>query len=424
VDWKTIDFFFDESLVEDPYPYFEVLRAECPVLPLDHLGVVAVTGYDELGEIYRNTDDFSSVNSPVGPFAQFPGPLEGDDLTELLAEYRPQMPLNEHMVTMDPPDHTRERHVLMRLITPKRLKANEDFMHRAADAQLDEFLADGKCEFISAYSQPFAMLAVADMLGVPEEDHVWFREHFGMTRGIGKVGKGKEGNPSTNPLSWLDDKFTAYIEERRQEKRNDVMSELALGTYPDGSLPTVDAIVRTATFLFAAGQETTARLLAFAMKVLALHPELQDELRAHKDKIPSFIEECLRVESPVKADFRLAKRNTEVSGVPIKAGTPVMMLNGAANRDPNRFECPAEFQLDRENASSHMAFGRGVHSCPGGPLARAEGRISIEHILDRTRNIRLEEEHHGPKGDEHFRYERTWVLRGLNKLFIEFEVAP
>ncbi len=423
LDWKTIDFFFDESLVEDPYPYFETLRAECPVLPLDHLGVVAVTGYDELSEIYRNTNDFSSVNSPVGPFAQFPEPLVGDDIADQIAAMRHTMPLNEHMVTMDPPDHTRERHVLMRLITPKRLKANEEFMHGLADRQLDEFIGDGNCEFITAYSQPFAMLAVADMLGVPQEDHEWFKERFGMTRGIGKVGSGKEGNPSTNPLSWLDDKFESYIEERRREKRADVMSELALGTYPDGTLPDVAAIVRTATFLFAAGQETTARLLAFAMKVLALHPELQDELREDKSKIPVFIEEALRVESPVKADFRLAKRNTEISGVQIKAGTPVMMLNGAANRDPNRFECPAEFRLDRENSSSHMAFGRGVHSCPGGPLARAEGRISLEHILDRTRNIRLSEEHHGPKGDEHFRYERTWVLRGLNKLWIEFEEA-
>lgn len=423
IDWKSIDFFFDESLVEDPYPYFDVLRAECPVLHLDHLGVVAVSGYDEASEIYRNTKDFSSVNAPVGPFAQFPEPLVGDDIADQVAAMRHTMPLNEHMVTMDPPEHTRERHVLMRLITPKRLKANEEFMHRAADAQLDEFIGDGHCEFITAYSQPFAMLAVADMLGVPEEDHAWFKEHFGMTRGIGKVGAGKEGNPSTNPLSWLDDKFASYIEERRREKRSDVMSELALGTYPDGSLPTVDAIVRTATFLFAAGQETTARLLAFALKVLAMHPELQDELREDKSKIPAFIEEALRVESPVKADFRLSLRDTEVGGVPIKAGTPVMMLNGAANRDPRRFECPAEFQIDRENAASHMAFGRGVHSCPGGPLARAEGRISLEHILDRTRNIRLNEEKHGPRGEEHFRYERTWVLRGLNKLWIEFEEA-
>lgn len=424
IDWKTIDYFSDNSLIEDPYPYFDALRSECPVLHLDHLGVVAVSGYDEASEVYRNTEDFSAVNSPVGPFAQFPEPLVGDDITDQINAMRHTMPLNEHMVTMDPPQHTAERHVLMRLITPKRLLANEAFMHGLADRQLDEFINDGKCEFIAQYSQPFAMLAVADMLGVPEEDHMFFRERFGLTKGIGSTGKGSEGNPSTNPLSWLDDKFIAYIEERRADgAKADVMSELALGTYPDGSLPPVDAIVRTATFLFAAGQETTARLLAFVIKVLALHPEMQDLLRNDHSLIQPFIEEALRVESPVKADFRLAKRNTSVGGTEIKAGTPVMMLNGAANRDPRRFECPADFKIDRENISSHMAFGRGVHSCPGGPLARAEGRISLEHILDRIKNIRLDPEFHGEPGDEKFQYERTWVLRGLRKINILFDKA-
>ncbi|MGH8978813.1 MAG: cytochrome P450, partial [Acidimicrobiia bacterium] len=104
-------------------------------------------------------------------------------------------------------------------------------------------------------------------------------------------------------------------------------------------------------------------------------------------------------------------------------GTPVMLLNGAANRDPRRFECPAEFRADRPNAKEHIAFGRGAHSCPGGPLARAEGRISIERILHRTRDIRLSEEHHGPADHRRFAYAPTWVLRGLNELHLEFTPA-
>ena len=97
-----------------------------------------------------------------------------------------------------------------------------------------------------------------------------------------------------------------------------------------------------------------------------------------------------------------------------------MLLNGAANRDPRRFECPNEFRIDRPNAQAHIAFGRGVHSCPGGPLARAEGRVSIERILDRMRDIRLSDEHHGPPGARRFRYEPTWVLRGLTRVHLEF----
>jgi cytochrome P450 len=184
-------------------------------------------------------------------------------------------------------------------------------------------------------------------------------------------------------------------------------------------MPDVTSVVRTATFLFAAGQETTARLLAAALKQLAEHPELQDELRNRRELIPDFIEETLRIESPVKTDFRLARRATAVGGVDIAAGTPVMLLNGAANRDPRRFECPAEFRVERPN-QAHIAFGRGAHSCPGGPLARVEGRISIERILDRTRDIRLSEEHHGGPDGRHFDYEPTWILRGLSRLNLEF----
>ncbi len=419
-DWKTIDYFSDESLNEDPYPYFEELRAQCPVLPLPHLGVVAVTGYEEATDVYRDTETFSSCNSVIGPFATFPVPLEGDDVSDVVARYRDQLPMNEHMVTMDPPEHTRERALLMRLITPKRLKDNEAFIWRLADQQLDEFIADGHCEFISAYTQPFAMLVVADLLGVPEDDHRRFREGFGLSHTPGELGAGEEVDAELNSLSWLDAWFTRYIEDRRREPGNDVLTDLALATYPDGSTPDVTSVVRSATFLFAAGQETTARLLAAALRHLAENPELQDELRANSERIPGFIEEVLRIESPVKTDFRLAQRTTTLGGIDITAGTPVMLLNGAANRDPRRYECPADFRLDRPNSQAHIAFGRGAHSCPGGPLARAEGRISIERILHRMRDIRLSEEHHGPPEDRHFRYEPTWVLRGLTKLYLEF----
>jgi len=419
-DIDSIDFFSDESLIEDPNPYFEQLRASCPVVRLPTHGVVAVTGYDEATEVYRDPKSFSSCNSVIGPFAAFPVPLEGDDISAVIDAHRDQLPMHEHMVTMDPPAHTRERALLMRLITPKRLKDNEAFMWRLADQQLDELPTDGRCEFISAYSQPFAMLAVADLLGVPEADHPRFREGFGLSAAPGEIGAGEDHQTESNALAWADEWFTRYVEDRRREPRKDVLTDLALATYPDGSTPEVTAVVRTATFLFAAGQETTARLLAAALKHLAEHPELQDELRSDRERIPAFVEETLRMESPVKADFRLTRHATTIGGVDVAAGTPVMLLNGAANRDPARFECPNEFRADRPNAMDHVAFGRGAHACPGSPLARAEARISIERILDRLRDIRLAEEHHGPPDARRFDYEPTWLLRGLTRLHLEF----
>jgi cytochrome P450 len=418
-DWESVDFFADADLVEDPYPYFDQLRGVSPVLPLPS-GIVAVTGFDEASEVYLDGTSFSSCNSVIGPFATFPVPLEGDDVGEIIDRYRDQLPMHEHMVTMDPPAHTRERALLMRLITSKRLKENEAFMERLADELLDEFADAGSCEFISAYSQPFAMLVVADLLGVPEEDHARFREGFGLSATPGKVGDETHGGGDLNPLSWLDDWFSEYVEDRRRTPRADVLTDLALATYPDGTMPDVDAVVRTATFLFAAGQETTAKLLAVALKYLAERPELQELLRARPELADPVIEESLRIESPVKADFRLTRRSTTIGEVDVAAGTPVMLLNGAANRDPRRFDCPAEFRVDRANSRAHMAFGRGNHTCPGGPLARAEGRVSLRRILARLTDIHLSEEHHGPPGDRHFTYEPTWVLRGLSRLHLEF----
>jgi len=126
------------------------------------------------------------------------------------------------------------------------------------------------------------------------------------------------------------------------------------------------------------------------------------------------------MESPVKGDFRLSRTPATIGGVDVPAGTTVMVLNGAADRDPRRFECPNEFQIDRPNAREHLAFGRGPHACPGGPLARAEARISIERLLGRMQEIRISEPSHGPPAGRRYDYVPTYILRGLRRLHLEF----
>ena len=180
--FESIDFFTDQSLVPDPHPYFDYLRSQNPVLRLPHHGVFAVTGYEEATEIYKDPDTFSNIVALGGPFPPLPFQPEGDDISPKIDQHRSYFPMNEHMVTMDPPDHTRARSVLSRLLTPSRLKQNEEFMWRLADRQLDEFLTSGECEFISEYSKPFATLVIADLLGVPEEDHKEFRVMLGAER--------------------------------------------------------------------------------------------------------------------------------------------------------------------------------------------------------------------------------------------------
>ena len=135
-----------------------------------------VTGYDEAIAVYHDQATFSACISAIGPFAKFPVPLEGDDVTEIIETYRDELPFGDQLPTFDPPKHTAQRGLLMRLITPKRLKENEASLRRLADDQIDRFHARGECEFIGEYAQPYTMLVIADLLGVPEEDHAEFLE--------------------------------------------------------------------------------------------------------------------------------------------------------------------------------------------------------------------------------------------------------
>jgi cytochrome P450 len=423
-DFDALDFFRDnDTLIADPYPYFEHLRARCPVQREAHHDVVMVTGYEEAIEVYHDTATFSSCTSVTGPFPGFPVPLEGDDVSELIEKHRDEIPFSDQLPCFDPPKHTAHRALLMRLITPKRLKENEEFMWRLADRQLDEFFDGGTYELVSEYAQPFAMLVVADLLGVPEGDHDLFRERLRVgkqrTGTIGGTGEGE--TLAHSPLEFLYEQFTAYVEARRREPTDDVLTGLATATFPDGSTPEVIDVARIAANLFAAGQETTVRLLATALQFIGERPELQQQLRDRRDLIPNFVEETLRIESPIKGDFRLSRVPTTIGGVEIPAGTTVMVLNGAANRDPRRFEQPDTFDLDRANARQNIAFGHGAHTCPGAPLARAEGRVSIERILDRMRDIRISEEKHGPAEARRYEYAPTYILRGLRRLHLEFD---
>jgi cytochrome P450 len=350
---------------------------------------------------------------------------EGDDISALIEQHRGELPMSDQLLTFDPPVHTAHRALLMRLITPKRLRENEEFMWRLADRQIDEFIDRGDSEFIRGYGQPFAMLAVADLLGVPERDHDLFRARLGAgsRAETGAIGSTGHEALAQNPLEFLYEQFTAYIEDRRRNPRNDVMTGMGRATFPDGSVPEAIDVARIAANLFAAGQETSVRLFGTALQRIGDDPALQQLLRDRRELIPNFVEECLRIESPVKGDFRLARVTTELAGVTIPAGTTVMVVNGAANHDPTRFAEPADFQVERANARQHLAFGHGAHTCPGAPLARAEGRITIERVLDRFGDIRISEAHHGPAGARRYDYVPTYILRGVSRLHIEFDVS-
>lgn len=423
-EFENVNFFTDRAVQDDPYPYFDWVRSQSPVWREPNYGMFIVTGHQEAMAVYSDpatfpenepaSGTFSSCNVVCGSFVKLSRPFEGDDVTEIIEKCRNELPFSDQLPSFDPPSHTAHRHLLMRLITPKRLRENEEFMWDFADHLLDGFEGPRACEMVHDYAEPFTLTVIADLEGVPESDHSLFQERLSTVHGQEVAHK---------PLEFLYDRFAQYIEDRRQNPRNDVLSGLATATFPDGSTPEVKDAALIAANLFAGGQETTVRLLSFALQTLGERPDLQNLVREDRSRIPNFIEEMLRLESPLRTQFRMARVTTNLGGVDIPAGSSLMLVPGACNRDPRMFENPYEFDIDRANARQHIAFGFGIHTCAGAPLARAEGRVTLNRFLDRTSDISISEEHHGPAGARHYEYLPTFFLRGLSRLHLDLAPA-
>ena len=179
---------------------------------------------------------------------------------------RDELPFSDQLPSFDPPNHTAHRHLLMRLITPKRLKENEDFMWQFADRLIDGFVDEGSCEMVGAYAEPFTLTVIADLEGVPESDHSLFRERLSTVH----------QDVGHKPLEFLYERFTSTSRIAASDPRNDVLTGLATATFPDGSTPEVKDAALIAANLFAGGQETTVRLLSFALRMLGERPDLQE----------------------------------------------------------------------------------------------------------------------------------------------------
>jgi cytochrome P450 family 150 subfamily A5 len=418
-DFASVNFFADRAVQDDPYEYFDWVRSQGPVWQEPRYGVFMVTGHPEAMVVYGDpatfpadgdaSGTFSSCNAVSGPFVKFSAPVEGDDISDVILRCRHELPFSDQLPSFDPPNHTAHRHLLMRLMTPKGLKENEAFMWQFADELLDRFVDSGECEVVADYAEPFTLTVIADLEGVPASDHELFRERLSTV----------QQEMQHKPLEFLYERFSEYIADRRAHPRGDILSGLATATFPDGSTPEVGDAALIAANLFAGGQETTVRLLSFALRMLGERPDLQQLVRADRERIPNFIEETLRLESPLRTQFRMARVRTNLGGVDIPAGGTVMLAPGACNRDPRVFTEPHEFDIERANARQHIGFGHGIHTCAGAPLARAEGRVTLNRFLDRTSDIAISEKHHGPPGERRYDYLRTFFLRGLQRLHLE-----
>jgi cytochrome P450 len=310
----------------------------------------------------------------------------------------------------------------MRLFTPSRLRANEAYMEKLADQMVREMVAKGGGDVIAEMAVPFVTLVIADLLGVPEEDRNKFREVIDAGPPPGNMDAADQQTAS-HPLVFMAEYFARYIGERRAVPQGDVMTELATAKFPDGSTPDLMEVVKAAMFLFAAGQDTSAKLIGNAMRRMTDDEGLQAQLRADPKLIAALLEETLRLEGSTKMTSRLALRDTMIGDTEIPVGEKVFVGLAAANRDPARWEDPSAFRMDRPKIKEHVAFGRGAHTCAGAPLARVEVRVLFEKFLEHTKDIRISDAHHGPKDARTIDYEPSFIIRGIEKLFIELDPA-
>jgi cytochrome P450 len=416
------DYFTDHSILKEPYAYFEAIRAKGPIYRLPASGIVVVTGFDETLEVLKNTEDFSSVISVQGPAAPLPFRVEGSDITPQIEGHRTEFLGGDLLVAYDDRQHSMSRSLLSKLFTPSRLKANERFIAEYGDQLVKEAVAKGGCELIKEVATPFVTMVIADLLGVPADDRQLFMDAIEAGPPPGSLNS-DDLMSQHQPLVVMGMHFVRYVQDRRENPRADILSELANATYPDGSTPDALEIVRLATFLFGAGQDTSAKLLGNTMKFLVDEPGLQDRMRSDPSLIPQLLEEVLRLEGSTKMTARLARKDTRIGAFQVPAGTKVMVGLSAANRDPRRWEAPEALVLDRPRAKEHVAFGRGAHVCVGAPLARSEVRIILEKFLEHTSKIDLFDDKHGPRSNRNFDYEASFIIRGLGQLHVKLTPA-
>jgi cytochrome P450 len=410
------DWFTDHEVHQNPYPWFEAMRALGPIAKPPGRDYFVVTGFEEALDIWRRTDDFSAVNSLQGAGAPLPFEATEGDFAAQLEANRDKFIGYDQVVNMDDKPHQLLRGLINKLFTPSRLKANEAYITDYADRLIREKVAQGRVDMISEIATPFVTVVVADLLGVPADDRQFFMDTIAKADVPGSLDSAMDFSQPDHPFVVMGTHFAGYVMDRMANPREDILTELTHAEFSDGTKPTPLAIIGLGMFMFGAGQDTSAKLLGNAMRYIIDEPGLQDQLRADPSLIPALIEEVLRLEGSTKQTARLARSDCEVGGVKIPAGSAILLGLSAANRDPRRWEAPDELRLDRPRIKEHVAFGRGAHTCAGAPLARVEVRVLLEKLLEHTSHIDLDETRHGSRGNRRFKFEPSFIIRGLDDL--------
>ncbi len=294
------------------------------------------------------------------------------------------------MVGMDEPEHGRHRALVSKAFSPKALARWEtDLAGRVGNDLIDEFAGQGRAELVNEFTFPYPSQVIAGLLGLPQEDYTQFQRWS-----ISLLAVGVNPERAAAATEALGKYLVPILAARREEPRDDLTSGLAEAEI-DGEKLSDEEIYCFLHLLLPAGVETTYRSLGNLLYGLLSNPDQLDAVRDDRSLIPQAIEEATRWEPPLLSITRVATRDTELAGVPIPAGSSVMPMLGAANRDEVRYPDPNRFDIFREQRA-HIAWGHGPHVCMGMHLARMEMRVAINLLLDRLPNLRLDPEADDP----------------------------
>ena len=380
---------------QDPYPVYAALRTRDPVHRSRLLGAWLFTRHADVDAILRDHRHFGN------------DPRTGT----LSSRQRAMLPPPDEftMLFLDPPAHTRLRSLVTKAFTPKAVNDLEPRIRGILGSLLDDIEDPAEFDLMQAVARPLPVIVIAEMLGVPPEDRdvfrIWSAQRARMLEPTIGPAEREVGEAASRAF---DAYFRPIIAVRRAEPRDDIVSALAR-VEDDGGHLTERETLNMLRLLLIAGNETAVNLIGNGMLALLRHPEQLQRLRNDPSLIPAAVEELLRFDSPIQADFRRVLADCEVNRFVLRKRDNVVLFLGAANRDPEVFEDPDRLDVERSQGS-HLSFGRGIHYCLGAPLARLEGRIVLEMLLERFSQMDLLAERP--------RFRKGIVLRGLESLTV------
>jgi cytochrome P450 len=375
----------DPEIMQDPFPFYQWALANAPVLEMPGTAIKVVMSFAMCSEAAGRVEEFSNAFSTVlsGAMAEDP------EVAGVLAEGWPQM---DTLLTADPPVHTRYRKLVNLAFSMPRVNALEDGIRQKVNGLIDAFIDKGECEFVTEFSVPLPVKVICEQLGFDLNWHSNVKRWSdAFADRLGHMISREREIECAHEIVEFQKALKVKIDERRENPTDDLLSDV-VNARIDGERPLDDTeILSIAQQLMVAGNETTTHAIAGGIVHLAQNPDQAAKLRADPKLIPNAVEEILRLDTPTAGMWRVVTRDCELGGHQFKGGSMVLLRYAAANRDPAQFPDPDKFDVERTNARTHLAFGKGTHMCVGNMLSRKEMTVTFQALLDRLEDIRLVE---------------------------------